>query len=230
MEYHISRKIEFGLITSGYASSEIDLMLLSKARWVRVSLDTVNAFAYQESRGGELTVDMVIDSIELMKAAGVNVELTITVHKHNTAYLNELFEWAYMHRISIDIHPIFGRTFSKDENMAIARWRYSFINKGLTFQPHEFNSYQFEKCSAVYYQCFIDASGDIYPCCNAAGDTRTTDRMKPLGNIKDWKEHLRLRNNFHNSDVLPDFCKSCIDRFRSINHVCDDIVNKNSFF
>lgn len=229
MEYHLKKGLAFGLLTSGYASDSIDLKLLRHARWVRVSLDTINPWVYHENRGGELTVEMVLKSIHRMKVAGVNVELTITVHKHNSDYLDELFKWACNNQISIDIHPIFGRSFTKDEHTAIARWKFHFERKGLTFQDHQFNKYNFTKCASVYYQCFIDAKGDIYPCCNAAGDTRKDERMKPLGNISDWDSYLEERNCFYLNE-LQDFCKNCIDRFRSINNVCDSIRNKQSFF
>ena len=220
MAFHIRHNIKFGLITAGYFPNA-DLGLLAEARWVRVSLDSVTPSIYDECRGG-ISVNKVIDSILQAKVQSVNIELNITVSEKTVPGLNRLFEFALINQLNLELHPIYGGSIRKlGIDDLLHEYANAFSKKGIPFDVICYNDSQpTNKCKAVYYQSFIDAKGDIYPCCMMAGDTTDSPQGPKVGNIFHWGEYLEAREIFSNltAEELPKMCSTCPERLRLINN------------
>lgn len=221
MVWHILHNVKFGCTITGYVPPSIDLQLLSHAQWVRVSLDAVDPEVYAIIRG-KTPLSKVMDGIDNMLAAGVNVELGITLHPANEGQLPKILEWANGKGITEHfVHYAYPQ--SKPE------W------KDVDKADREIEPFQ--HCSAVFYQLYIDSDGSVYPCCVTAGDTRSTAQANTLGNIfiDDWKtvwgavvEYSKL-----SIDNLPPICKTCcVKRLSEVNNVCDNLslTKSKSFF
>lgn len=236
MKTHISTEISFGFITAGYVPPTVDLGLLKCARWVRVSLDTIHSGVYETVRGG-MPLETVIKSLERLRKAKVNVEMTLTIGKDNVGTLDHTLAWIRLNGYDADMHPQYGLTYA-DLGIAenLSYWKEIAQDQGLTFAPFDNITPEPLKCAAVYYQSFIDSKGDIYPCCLTAGDTADKPVMEPLGNIDDWRSYLNNRVAFSELQAhsRPDVCNSCIERFVFINRRVAEIEKRpiqfNSFF
>jgi len=232
MKYHIASKKSFSFITCGYIPPSVSLNLLKKARWIRVSLDSINSEIYTDCRGG-IQLSKILHSIDKAVAVGVNVELTITVSEKTKKDLPNLLKYAMLNGFDADIHPVYGSSFKELQiEELIELWVDYFYSKGLILAPYYHGNIKFKKCNASYYQIYIDSLGNIYPCCTMGGDTELAARMKPLGNISNWNNFLKKRKIFSNSNMLPKECNYCIDRFGEINQIVDKMNcdKYNSFF
>ncbi len=230
---HITLNKAFGFITAGYVPPKIDLELLAKARWVRVSLDTIDPDVYAKVRGG-IPLARVLESLERMREANVNVEMTLTVGLDSVKTFERTLYYLWANEYNCDAHPQYGMTFDDlgiSENL-LYKWQNDFEDKRLTFAPFEHGGSENYMCSAVYYQSFIDSKGDIYPCCIMAGDTSDKPVMVPLGNIDDWERYLSNRRLFsiQSPQARPAECCSCPERFALINKHCASQSDTNSFF
>jgi radical SAM protein with 4Fe4S-binding SPASM domain len=233
MEYHISSGIAFGIITAGYFPSTINLNMLAESRWVRASLDSIDPETYAACRG-LMGVEKVLESLKRAKENGVNIELTITVSRKSAPHLPGLFDYAIENNLNADIHPVYGKLFSDFKaDGIIADYQKKFKENNLVLAPYAFNHSTTEKCYAPYYQIFIDAKGDIYPCCVLAGDTKENGFCSKLGNISDWYDFLRNREKFSNKKISEPGCGNCIARFIEINSAVENnkaLIFKKNFF
>lgn len=233
MEYHIRHNTAFGFITAGYVPPKVDLELLSHARWVRVSLDTIDLEVYKIVRGG-IPLARVLESLEKMREANVNVEMTVTVGRESAKTFERTLDWISGRGYNADAHPQYGMTFDElgFSEAFLSDWKDYFKHDEVTFAPFEHGGSEDYKCKAVYYQSFIDSKGDIYPCCIMAGDTSNKPIMDPLGNINKWSEYLRARRVFSLElpEARPIECCNCPERFALINKQCASPHDTNSFF
>lgn len=220
MERHIALEIEFGMTITGYAPPTIDLQLLKEAAWVRCSLDAVTPAVYEKVRG-KIKVEKVLASIEAMLAAGVPVALGITEHADNQADLPNVMAWAAERGIT-DIETHHLQPVSAPRAVRVPdKW----------FRKIE----PFQNCHAVFYQLYIDASGDVYPCCMTAGDALDKPQAYALGNIwrDSWGEKIWPNvidySRLQYSD-LPKVCRDCIQRLSQINSICGQLECKKEFF
>lgn len=220
MQAHIALGVKFGMTITGYVPPTIDLILLKQAEWVRVSLDAVTPEVYEKVRG-KIKVQKVLTSIEAMLAAGVPVALGITEHADNQADLPNVMAWAEAHGIT-DIETHHLQPFSAPRAVRVPdKW----------FRKIE----PFQNCHAVFYQLYIDASGDVYPCCMTAGDALAAPQAYALGNL--WKDHWDdkiwpevVRYSQLSYSELPKVCADCIQRLSQINSVCGQMECKKEFF
>jgi len=205
LEKHIELDIAYGFITTGNVPRYIDMNLLKKARWIRCSLDSVDEKEYKEFRGG-VSLPLVLKGILGMKENGCNVE--IQASPPNESSTKQVIEFCKKNDLPMNF---IGTKF--DEN---------------NIKPRKHN---FDTCSAVYYQLYIGANGDVYPCCHLSGDIYDKEKFPPLGNIfkGDWIENRNLFSTMTNAD-RPDYCKICGERFQVINHVSENITTRSEFF
>jgi radical SAM protein with 4Fe4S-binding SPASM domain len=222
MEHHIRLKVEFGMTITGYVPPRIDLQLLKHARWVRCSLDAVTPEVYEKVRG-KTSVYKVQAGILRMVEAGVPVGLGITVHADNEADLPNVLEWAKARGITdIETHHI--EPDSGPRATKAIQW-------ARKIEP-------FQHCHAVYYQLYIDAQADVYPCCITAGDAHAAPQAYPVGNLHrdDWGEKIwpEVRRYAKLSyQELPPICRSCcIQRLSQTNMIVDQLEaqNQKEFF
>lgn len=217
MAWHVEYGVSFGITTSGYVPKNIDLSLLAKATWVRVSLDAVTPEVYDACRG-RIKVDKVIEGIDSMLAAGVNVQLGVTVHSGNQHDIKNVMAFAKSRGITDGfVHTVYPDSVG-DKSPLFDR----------QIKP-------FQYCSAVFYQLYIDSNGDVYPCCITAGDTKGAAQSKPLGNISNWKGAWIAAKRFArlHREELPRACKHCVKRLSEINHVIErlsEMQNQRAFF
>lgn len=247
MQWHIENDVKFGFITAGYVSGDIDLELLSEAEWVRCSLDAVDPDIYKLSRGG-ISCGKVIESIKMMIANDVNVCLGITIHRGNEANIRDIFDFA----ISLNIHEVRAWIVRNADGLEpedkaqlapmLNVYKHLFKmagvdnNIGETLSILEFGQEQlpFERCYACLFQLFIDANGDVYPCCIIAGDTEDSSNHSPFGNIyrDSWHVIKSWIDNFSkfSSSQLPAICrKNCILRLSTINHFAGKYWDEQNF-
>lgn len=223
MQAHVDKQIDFGMTITGYVPPTIDLALMARARWVRVSLDAITPEVYAKCRG-KTPVEKVIRSIDAMLGVGVPVGLGITVHADNADDLPNVMEFARQRGITdIETHHIVPDSGPRATPIALAWER--------KIEP-------FQHCHAALYQLYIDAAGDVYPCCITAGDAQAAPQAYALGNLwrDDWYgviwpavvAYTELKYT-----ELPPICRSCcIQRLSQVNSICDQIASENdkSFF
>lgn len=222
MDEHLKMEIPFGIITTGYVPPHIDVSLLSKAAWVRVSLDAVTPEVYAKVRGA-IKVEKVLSSVERLLAAGTNVELNLTVHAGNADELPKVLEWAKQRNINkIDVKHLNPPSVERGGQIA-EDWEWS-------IQP-------FKHCHASLYQLYFDADGSVYPCCITAGDTARGPTAEALGNwLKEpWEDIWGRVVGFSRLEVeqLPSICKTCcLTRLNEINTIGDKLseIPLKSFF
>jgi radical SAM protein with 4Fe4S-binding SPASM domain len=223
MAAHIELGVKFGMTITGYVPPTIDLQLLAQAAWVRVSLDAITPEVYEKVRG-KVKVEKVLDSIARMCVAGVPVGLGITLHADNIADLPNVLAYAELWGIKdIETHHI-----EPDSGTKAIRVPEKWERK---IEP-------FQNCHAVLYQLYIDAGGDVYPCCITAGDAHAAPQAYAIGNLwrQSWVEiwdkviaysHLSYKD-------LPPICRECcIQRLSQINMICGEIeksADGKSFF
>jgi len=213
MAYHVGLGLPFGFTCSGFVPPSIDMDLLKEAAWIRVSLDAVEEDVYKVVRG-HTPLKKIIEGIDRMIAAGVNVELGVTIHKENESQWPLIQEFAKGRDIRIDMRSVYPMSSVQS---AVPR----FVSK-------------FKHCSAVLYQLYIGSQGDVYPCCITNGDTKSHTFTEPFGYINgDWSETWKNVVAYSKLEYkdLPSICRSCcVQRLSEINEVCDGIETKKSFF
>jgi len=251
MEWHCRNDIDFGFITSGHLSDFISLHLLSKSKWVRVSLDSIKN--YNLCRGGIL-FENIDKSIKQMTHCNINVGLGITLHKHNYKEIKELFDYAIFNGIKevriwfvrgmpelnipnneYDIKPILDKYINKFEKLKIS----NNLNSAFNILSNEYKeSLEFKNCHAVKYQLFIAASGMIYPCCITGGDTNDSSKCDSIGDIsfispkRAWDFVVENIEKFSRKNIqnLPEICRNnCILRLSSINHIVEKELKNKEF-
>lgn len=226
LKYHIDRNILFGIVTCGAFHKSVDTGLLAKAKWIRVSLDTVDSHLYTLMRGG-IPVDTVIAAIDRCISNHVPIQLEITVSQQTEHTLVETLEYAIEKKIGIEVHPKFGEEFSDSTKRLLGVYKTIFTNSNLDFQFFCYSNFKFRKCVAPYYQIYVDSDGDIYPCCAASGDLWVQKSRHTMGNIDNWGAFLANRGE-HRMTYFA--CKSCCDNTTRINYVVENFVDKKNFF
>lgn len=211
MAWHAEHGVAFGMTITGYVPPFIDLGLMSRAEWVRVSLDAVTPEVYEKVRGFT-KVEKVLASIDRMLEAGVKVGLGITLHPDNEEELPNVMAYAASKGITdIDARYAYPQSNPRWPDVDLA-------TRGV--QP-------FRRCRAALYQLYIDSDGAVYPCCVTAGDTRAAAQGASLGNIhtEAWPNIWEAAVNFSRlqREQLPGICRlSCVQRLSEINHVFDN--------
>lgn len=211
MAYHVERGLSFGMTITGYVPSTVDMKLLAHAAWVRVSLDAITPEVYERVRG-HTPVRKVLAGIDKMLAAGVKVALGITVHKGNIDDMPNVKAYAEQKGITnIDVRHLNFNTTEETEAL-----RLGYVNV-----------YPFKRCHAALFQVYVDASGDVYPCCVAVGDTKAEAQTPNFGNIftDQWSSIRAAAHAWRSIEAkdLPPVCGSCITRLTEINHVVDKL-------
>lgn len=221
MEGHVLLDVAFGMTITGYVPKFIDMGLMAKAEWVRVSLDAVTPEVYEKVRG-KTPVEKVLKSIELMVQNKVKVGLGITLHADNVDDLPNVMAFAERLGITdIETHHIVPDSGARAVRVP-EKW-----NRKI--EP-------FQNCHAALYQLYIDAKGDVYPCCITAGDAQAAPQAYALGNIftDSWRELIWpkvVEYSKLNIKDLPEICRTCCaQRLSQINKVCGEIHTGKSFF
>ncbi len=220
MQWHVDNNVKFGCTITGYVPKRIDMSLMAKAFWIRVSLDALDAEVYAKVRG-KTPLAKVLKSIDDMLEANVNVELGITMHPDNEGELPALREWAAAKGITeIFAHYVYPQSNPMWEDIELE-------DRGVM---------SFNTCKAVFYQLYIDSDGSVYPCCITAGDTRASAQSNTLGNlfVDSWPviwDNVVAYSQIEKA-CLPEVCSTCcVKRLSEINHVHDYLVdNTQSFF
>jgi MoaA/NifB/PqqE/SkfB family radical SAM enzyme len=251
LETVVANKLDFGVVTAGghimdngYVAS-----MLRKARWVRVSLDATDGDVYNEMRGGGLHPKGIADDICSAVECGINVEIGFTITGINYMELPEVANFAVDAGVSkVSARPVYkcsdttlmapftsGGWYELDK--AIKRTRMVVANSRteLDVQEAHWVLTQFDNCYAVSYQMFVDAKGDIYPCCITGGDTSRSAKSYKLSSIYSTDgDRGRAIVSFRELPVskLPKACDNCIKRLNTINAVCSGINKhrKKMFF
>lgn len=230
MEEHIKLNIEFGFLTTGYLPPSIDISLLKHAKWVRCSLDAITPELYKRIRGG-VSLEKVLASIGAMLRAGVTVGISATVQNENADEIIGIMEYARI----IGIKQFWAKCVydGTAENEAIDWKKIRRYGEELfeDFRTHDGEYHKFEKCAAVLYQMFVDAKGDVYPCCIMAGDTEIGSNMKPMYNISEYMSYEKnLVFSKLATELRPAECSKCQGRFTEINYVHEMLNKEKAFF
>lgn len=219
MEWHIRNQVDFGCTITGYVPPAINLGYLSRARWVRVSLDAIDADVYEKVRG-KTPLAKVLKGIDDMLAVGVNVQLGVTLHRENEGQLPKILDWAK------------GKGITNIDS----RYAYPMSNpKWSDVDMGQRGVLPFNNCKAALYQLYIDSDGSVYPCCITAGDTRSAAQGATLGNIytEEWQNIWERVVEYSEKPLhnLPDICRTCcVQRLSEINNVCGNLPLTKSFF
>jgi MoaA/NifB/PqqE/SkfB family radical SAM enzyme len=244
LRWHVKNFVRYGFITSGYLRPKFRkdkelLTLLARAAWIRVSLDAVSEPIYSKIRGG-VKVQEVIDSVRLLSDEDCRIGLGITVQKANQHHLSDIMEFAYGLRNVNEVRcwVVRENPDKVPDDVAFVsdifdRWANIFkhidVDDNLEGAKRDLvggegEGLPFGRCYACLYQMFIDASGEVFPCCIIGGDTESNNHGNSFGNIykKGWNwRHIWNRAQIYNRRIfkdLPDICqRNCITRLRTIN-------------
>jgi radical SAM protein with 4Fe4S-binding SPASM domain len=244
MAWHTSNDMPFGIITSGFIPRHIEPGLLMQAEWVRVSLDAVDDALYAKLRGN-IPVKIVKESIQRMVEWGTNVQFGVTLSSLNCSHLPEIAKYAAQYGIEFRVWPVRGNPGLLPESshakmsLKACKGILGSINNNCEDAIDIIENGElapFEHCKAALFQLFIDASGDIYPCCIIAGDAND-GALRPdmaFGNIKDCDlDGMLFASTTHFSEIpsgyLPSACSGCTKRLQSINLVAAKHWNDKHF-
>jgi len=255
MEWHLENNVKYGFICSGYLPAKVNARLVRKAEWMRVSLDAVSEKGYKRCRGG-MDVRIILHSIETARDKGVDVRFGITLHKHNISELDEVLDYVE----KFGTKEVRVRVIRNDPSLVPSKEQTKemihHLRKHSTIAPSnnfEFtiqsmkgrkavgegnlDTLPFDRCYAVFFQLFISATGDIYPCCITAGDTEKTAPVRPIGSMHTELDELFFLIKMYNRrtlspspSTLPKICHTtCIPRLSSINNFCESALEKGEF-
>lgn len=247
MKWHADEGVAFGIVTAGYRPKSVDLGLLRGAEWVRASLDSIHPGTYEKVRG--VQVYPFSNSIEEMVSVGVDVGIGLTLSNLNLYSLTNTAEFAASVGVKeFRVWPIREHTGSakfalrgKEIEFAIENLGKSKvvldlydIDNNLENIIEELHTDYKESlvwpCYASLYQAFVDASGDIFPCCTLAGDTEEGPPVMPIGHISQPALSYQLmRSNFLNRKDPWDYCQHCILRHRIANKIAETHWNQVCF-
>lgn len=241
---HDSLNLPFAIITSGYIPDNVNLDLVAQAKWVRVSLDSLSDVVYKKCRGGVITPEMILKSLNKAREAGVNIQFNLTAHNLNLDGLSDVFDLARALASKVAIKPVIhDLALSLDEDQTIflkkliEDYRLKFDESGiehdLTYAAPN-RDFRINRCYACMWQLFIDANGEVNPCCIIAGDTESQGHMDSLGNIlkEPWENVWNRVLAFSEvRSVPPEYCQNnCIARHYLINRVVEPLWDHPSFF
>lgn len=229
MECHSNIDTVFGILCSGYVPKNVDIDLLKKAEWVRISLDTVDPELYSVIRG-KLPIEKVFDSIDYMLENDIEVGLSPTIHNDNCNDIENVIQYAMKKGMYVDVKTAYPGTYPIDK----IDWNkiYKYKDK-LPLRIYSGNYHKFNKCAATLIQWFIDSKGDIYPCCVLGGDVTLESPGYPIGNInEDFEANWINATAFSLLDYKdrPEACNNCQGRFTEINTIAEKIINSKVFF
>jgi radical SAM protein with 4Fe4S-binding SPASM domain len=219
MRWHVDHGMPFGMTITGYVPPTLDRALLKQAAWIRCSLDAVDEQVYAKVRG-KTPLRKVLANIEELIALGANVQLGITVHPDNEAYVADVLEWGKARGIT----------------RMDTRYAYPASNPRWPDVDSSTRGVQrFNHCHAALYQLYLDSDGSVFPCCITAGDTRAEAQGHALGNVftQPWSEIWAAVVDYSRRELaqLPEICRTCcVQRLSEINHVCDQLSVEKSFF
>lgn len=246
IRWHEREALPYGMVIAGYLNG-LDPELLTSAKWIRCSLDTVDKDLYKKIRGGTITLYQVLRDIRAMVVAGVNVELDLTMHKLNIHNIAKVVERG----VNLGVKRITIKAIRKHSNMGWDKGKFygtlnelgdaakllekaGISNNIKTFresylgQSRKMTSGLLDtRCWMVLLQSFVDANGKFYHCCTTAGDTESNSRLLPYRN--GYADALR----FHNIslDRLPHICKNeCILRHTITNRLAEELNKEVCFF
>ncbi len=255
MRWHITNEIDYGFITAGYVPTHIDLDLLRRAKFIRVSLDALDDVVYKKVRGGAITASQVIASIGyLMRSHGFeNIGLGVTVHKHNWMQVGKIVRYAFQQdikelRIWL-VRNVPGLELDRLQSRALKGILEEYEQEGLldsiglktnfdlaiSILDGKSEVVPFEKCYASLLQWFVMPNGDVYPCCIMAGDSEEGSYCDPLFNMVDQKyERFDYGNAInwcqHSQNYLPTKCTTgCIRRLSSVNSTVGKELSRKEF-
>ena len=225
IEHHQKLGISYGFITSGFCNSDL-VQHLKSAEFVRVSLDSVDAEMYKDSRGG-VALDKVMESIGEMLWSEVNVGFGITAHRINVAGIEDVLRYAIKTGVSeVRVWPCrevpdLVMTANQTRRLSGVLSKYADIldltnvsnnlkETAYSLVSGERVGLSFDQCYACLYQLFIHPNADVYPCCITAGDTQDTSHCDPLFNIKMLSE-TELLSNSDTADLFAIYWNRIMD-------------------
>lgn len=256
MAWHLNRGVKYGFITECIFSEKVDLDLLSKAEWIRCSIDSVDKKIYEVIRGVD-GIDEVKKNIGRLKSVGANIEFGITLSKENMYKIRDVAEYGI--DVGISQFRLWAVRYNVMEHNAIQ------INNKLELRSLElyllgvkslldknkisnnidetidilYNgeaTNKFKTCKASLYQLFIDPSGKIFPCCTMAGDSNKDFQGTAICDLEYiFKQGMKT---YYTQVLRPwsekqvdDWChKHCIKRLSTINITVENNLNKKCFF
>lgn len=252
MRWHIENGVDYGFVTAGYVPNHIDLDLLSRAKFIRVSLDAMDEEVYAKVRGGAITSKQVIASIGyLMRSHGFkNIGLGVTIHKYNWMQVSKLVRFAYQMDIK-ELRVWLVRNVPELDLSRLQRNELKSILKGyeeeglldsigmktnfdlvISILDGVSEVVPFKKCYASLLQWYVMPNGDIYPCCIMAGDSKEGSYCEPLFSAltfdkSDWYFAKRWCEDIRG---LPKSCTTgCIRRLSSVNSTVEKELNRKEF-
>lgn len=250
--------VRYGLVTGCGDPAAARYDLLANAEWIRVSFDAANEATYKRVRGGSLNLRNVHSNIRKLSDIGANVQLGITISRHNVHELPGIFDTALIMAESGRISRVDARTvYSSSKDSMASKADLSAVMPHMVYYKRELLRHGAEsnieanrvlisgkakKCFAARYQRFIDADGTVYPCCVMAGDTlkagissaalgNILDRTVPIDQCWDTICGKAYAWSKQYGDCLPKACNvDCPARLDAINAVAGELCTHKDFF
>lgn len=252
----IDKNISYGILTSALFPSSVDLeFLIKNASYISISVDGSTKEMFQKTRGID-AFDKVIENIKLFKKikdetdSRCKLRINSTISNINSKCMPDILKLASELKIECNFFPIHTwkdlkvqlneeKLYSIEEDMLIT-FSKSFQHSIKTNIKDFYDMMKRSKptcCIVPNFHLFIDANGDVLPCCRLACDNDFYKRNQSyiIGNINTsnivdiWNSDniSKVRNNVF--DPKYPECEEC-DRYNEMNSYYKIYLDKDPVF
>jgi MoaA/NifB/PqqE/SkfB family radical SAM enzyme len=223
-------------------------LVRAKARWVAVSIDSPKPSVHDRVRGRKGAFRSAVAGIDRLLRAGARVRVNTVVSRLSWRSLVEMPEWLAAHpvrdwlllpvdpRSPLDPSVLSAHEIAQYNVQVAPRLREAISLPGLDpfvfgIHPDEIAAcarqhyargfWDRHHCLVPWVHCFVDAAGDVFPCCMAHR------RLEPVGNVHTQalsEIFLGTRFGEFRSALLRgpfEFCRGCDDHVRTMQSVAE---------
>jgi radical SAM protein with 4Fe4S-binding SPASM domain len=246
--------VKFGVLTSALYPQTVDLeFLIKNSSFLSISVDGATPETFKKTRGVDClnkVIQNIINFVELKNKLKSNCRIRInsTISNLNIHEMPQIFKLAETIGIDCNFFPIHTwkdlelTDTTKIFNDSIVETFKLSLNSSITSNIKDFKDLLNRKtpkhCIAPHVHCFIDANGDVLPCCRLANDNGEykRDANYVMGNVLKTDLHTIWNSErFHKfkesicfNPKYPE-CKEC-DRYQTINNDFTYWINNKRIF
>lgn len=106
---NLNRNFDLGFITTGNYQDNFDYNLLNNVAWVRYSVDSLDAYTYEQIRGRDNLYETIIPNIKKSLKYNSKVGINFTLQRLNSGDIKEIIDFSRSNDIyRLIIYPVHG--------------------------------------------------------------------------------------------------------------------------